>query len=131
MPIIYNIEPARNDLFAKKGNSINMNFQVSSETTSLANLKFYINAHSIPISGIPYHMDQLVMYVRRKDGLLLKEWRSGVTPSDILINPSVDGEFNLFDAAGFSESGHFDYDLNHDTGTELYTMGTGSFFVTK
>jgi hypothetical protein len=130
MPIIYNIEPAKIDLFAIQGDSIHMDFFVNVELTSLSR-KFYLTVNIAPSTGTPFHIDSLHLQVRRKDGLLLKDWISGISPSDIVINPSADGQFSLYDVDGFLESGLFDYDLQVDTGAEIFTLMTGNCIVKK
>lgn len=134
MTLIYNSEPARIDLEATQGDSIDMNFQVTAEYLSNANRKIYVEAITIPELGIPLFLVGLDMWVRRKDSIVVKEWSSmGVTPH-ISINPVLDGEFQLTDTDGFLDHGFYDYDCQvHDPGVggQTYTIMTGTFHVKK
>ena len=130
MPIIYNIETAKIDIECTQGDSIQMNFQVTGLVTSFG-IKVYIQAFNVPSLGIPIHLDNLQMTVRREDGLILKEWISIGSPSAISINPWVDGEFDLVDLDGFSESGYFNYDLQSTDGVYIGTLMSGIFHVKK
>jgi hypothetical protein len=127
---INNTYPAKNDLQATEGDTIAMNFQVNRVIDSSNNQKFYINCFSIPHHGTAFHMDSLKMQIRRKDGVLLKEWLSASSPAEITINPIADGEFNISDS-GFSESGFFDYDLQCENGTDIFTIMKGTFLINK
>lgn len=71
------------------------------------------------------------MMVRRKDGLLLKDWMSGVSPSDIVIDPVNTGYIHIYDIDGFLESGYFDYDFEADNGTGMITVIQGTWKVEK
>jgi hypothetical protein len=130
MPILYNIEPARIDLQATQGDSINMNFRVTAEVLSTG-VKVYVQQYNIPALGTLIHLDSVQMQVRSKDSLLLKDWYSGVTPANILINPLANGDFDLVDSDGFLESGFFDYDVQVDDGTDIFTIMSGTFYVKK
>jgi hypothetical protein len=125
----YNIEPARVDIEATEGDSINLNFQVTAEVLSTG-IKVHVLSYSTPPLGTLIHLNSLRMQVRRKDGLLLKDWYSGVSPATILINPLDDGEFDVHDD-GFLESGFFDYDVEVDTGVETFTLMSGMFHVKR
>ena len=130
MPTIYNTEPAKVDLEAIQGDSIYMNFQVTMEALS-SGYKFYVESIFVPSSGIDFHMDTLQMQVRRQDGVLVKDWYSGVSPAAISINPFVDGEFEINDIDGFLEAGYFNYDLQmQDSGSNI-TIMRGKFTVRK
>lgn len=127
MPTIYNTEPAQVDLFALQGDTIDMSFYVNYELTSLAK-KFYVNLNTAPVNGTAYPLHTLEIQVRRKDGLLIKDWLSGISPSDIVITSS---HFDLYDADGFLESGAFDYDILEFNGIGFFTIMTGNFIVKK
>ncbi len=130
MPILYNTDPAKVDLFAIQGDAIYMDFYINSIVTSSAN-KFYTSLNIAPSEGTPYFINALRMQVKRKDGLLLKDWRSDISPADILLDMVYGGYAGLFDQTGFLESGEFDYDLQCDTGSGIFTIMTGQFFVKK
>jgi len=122
MTIISNTAPDRSSLHAVKGDSIDLTLYVNSEITATGR-KFYVQADQAPASGSAYAMTALHMQVRRKDGLLIKDWVSGVSPSDIVIGS---GYFHLTDD-GFDQSGFFDYDVQDDN----FTIMRGTFYVEK
>jgi hypothetical protein len=133
MTTIFNIESAKIDLECTEGDSIQMNFQVTGLILSTG-IKIYVEAFNIPDLGTPIYLVDLEMTVRREDGKVLKSWTSIGSPSEITINPSVDGEFDLVDIDGFSESGFFSYDLqSHDMGVGGYTgtLMSGTLRVKK
>jgi hypothetical protein len=126
--MIYNTEPAKVDLYAVKGDTLDMHFHVNYELISTGK-KYYVSLNSDPSSGSNYDLGALHIQVRRKDGLLIKDWLSGVSPSDIVISGN---EFHLFDADGFLESGHFDYDVEEFDGVSGFKcIMRGSFHVEK
>ena len=131
MPTIYNTEPAKVDLFAIQGDAIDMEFYVNATSSQLAMWKFYVEVNNPPADGVPYYIYCARMQVRRKDGLLLKDWQSCVTPADITIDPVYGGYLHLEDIGGFLESGFFDYDLQVDNGYGIFTIMAGSFVVKK
>jgi hypothetical protein len=112
MPIFYNIEPFKTDLHAVQGDKIVYSFNVT------------VNEVAFDMTG--YRAE---MQIRRKDGLLLKNWSSGVSPADIVITTDILD----FNADGFLESGIFDYDLqivNISTG-DIMTIMYGQQIVQK
>ena len=123
--MLFNSDPAFVNLNAIEGNTIDMVFYINSELIDFGR-KFYANCNSAPVHGSPYLMADLKIQVRRKDRLLIKEWLSGVSPSDIVI---TDGHFRLTDETGFEESGVFDYDLI-DTSENISIM-RGEWLVKK
>jgi hypothetical protein len=126
--MIYNTEPAKIDLYVVKGDTIDIHFHINYELISTGK-KFYASLNSDPVSGISYNLGALEIQVRRKDSLLLKDWLSGVSPSDIVVSGN---QFHLFDADGFFESGYFDYDVSEFDGISGFkTIMRGSFHVEK
>jgi hypothetical protein len=130
MTFLYNIDPARIDLFAVEGDAINMEFNIYEESTLTAH-KFYAALNLFPSTGTAFNMQAARMQVRRKDGLLIKDWISGTSPADITLDPSSPGWVLLFDQSGFTESGYFDYDFQIDNGAGFMTIMTGHFWVKK
>lgn len=128
--MIYNTEPARVDLECTQGDSIQMNFQITAELLSIGT-KIYVQAYNVPEYGTPLDLTLLEMTVRREDGKILKSWSSVGTPAAITINPSTDGEFDLEDIDGFSESGFFNYDLQNTGSGFTGTLMSGIFHVKK
>ena len=126
MTMLSNIDAAKINLYARKGDTIDMLFYVSYELLSTGK-KYYISLNSAPSQGSALALGSLRIYVRRKDRLLLKEWISGVSPSDIVISGST---FHLYDISGFLESGVFDFYIE-EYGTEIFTIATGEFYVSK
>jgi hypothetical protein len=118
MTTLSNTDPARIDLYAVKGDVIDMTFHVNSEGN-----KFYVGLDD-PADGTAHNLGALQIQVRRKDGLKIKEWLSGVSPSDIVVNGN---EFRLVDD-GFDESGFFDYDVEEDSSRCIMR---GTFHVEK
>jgi hypothetical protein len=131
MPIIYNIEPAKVDLFAVQGDIIDMEFYINADSLSSAMWKFFVNVNNAPSDGIPFYMYSLRMQVKRKDGLLLKDWLSGVSPADIVVDLIFGGYAHLTDSLGFLEPGIFDYDLKCDNGSGEFTIMKGTWIVEK
>ena len=127
MTLIYNTEPANVDLVSVQGDAINMEFFVN-ELLTATSKKYYANINSAPEEGSPFTMASLHMQVRREDGLLLKDWISGVSPSDIVISA---GQFDLFDIDGFIGNGFYNYDLKCDNGSGEFTIMSGLFRVIK
>ncbi|MCJ7447895.1 MAG: hypothetical protein MUO72_09390 [Bacteroidales bacterium] len=128
MTMVYNTDPAKVDIFAIEGDTIDMRFYVNYEMT-LTGKKFYVGVNSIPVNGSPYNLGALKIQVRRKDFLLLKDWLSGVSPSDIVVSGA---SFHLFDADGFLESGTFDYDVMEFDGVHGFKrIMKGSWDVKK
>jgi hypothetical protein len=123
MTVISNSAPERSSLHAVKGDAIDLELFVNSELISTGR-KFYVQALSAPDDGIPYTAISLQIQVRRKDGLLLKDWISGVSPSDIVIGA---GSFHITDADGFGEAGFFDFDVQDSE----FTIMSGTFYVEK
>ena len=126
--MFYNTDPARVDLFSVKGDTIDMVFHVNYEMIATGK-KFYVSMNAAPTGGAPYTLGAIEIQVRRKDLLLLKDWLSGVSPSDIVISGN---QFHLFDADGFLESGHFDYVVQEFDGVHGFKcIMRGSFHVEK
>jgi hypothetical protein len=131
MPIIYNIEPAKVDLSATQGDTIDIEFYINATSLPLSMWKFFVNVGFAPSEGIPYYMYSAKMQVRRKDSLLLKDWNSGISPADITLDMIFGGYAHLNDIDGFLESGVFDYDLQVDNGQGIFTIMKGLFIVEK
>jgi hypothetical protein len=134
MTTIFNTEPARIDLEATQGDSIYMEFYVNMGISQTVAQKFYTTVNIPPVDGSPLYIYDVLMQVRRKDGLLLKDWISAGSPSDITLDMIDGGYIGLFDADGFLESGEFDYDVKVYTdalNTQLVTIMSGSFTVKK
>jgi len=112
MPILYNTEPAKVDLSVIAGDTIDMPFYINYELIPTGK-KFYVSLNTAPSDGTPYTLGSIEFQVRRKDSLLLKDWLSGVSPSDIVV---VGSTFYLFDPDGFLESGFFDFDVSEFDG---------------
>lgn len=128
MTMLCNTDPAAVDIYAVKGDTIDMHFYINYELIPTGK-KFYASLNTNPSSGSIYNLGALNMQVRRKDGLLLKDWLSGISPTDIVISGNT---FHLFDADGFFESGHFDYDVSEFDGISGFkTIMRGSFHVEK
>ena len=128
MTILYNTEPAKVDLYAVRGDTLDMHFCINNELIETGK-KYYVSMNSNPLIGSPYDLGSLHIQVRRKDGLLIKDWLSGVSPSDIVVN---DNQFHLFDTDGFLESGHFDYDVEEYDGVSGFKcIMRGSWHVEK
>jgi len=125
MTVIKNTAPDRSNLFAVKGDAIDMTLYVNSEISTTGRI-FYVRAGLAPENGSLYTPTSLRMQVRRKDGLLLKDWISGTSPSDIVIGT---GYFHLTDPDGFLESGFFDFDIQETT--ENFTIMRGTFYVER
>jgi hypothetical protein len=129
MTTLYNTKPADIDICCNEGDVIDMDFFINDQLNILAQREFFVSLSIAPANGTPFNMQILKMQVRRKDYLLLKDWLSGISPSDIVIsNP---GEFHLFDDTGFLESGHFDYELQCNNGLGYFTIMKGSWQVKK
>ena len=128
MPILYNTEPAKVDISAVAGDTIDMLFYINYELIPTGK-KFYVSLNSAPTDGTPYSLGAIEFQVRRKDSLLLKDWLSGVSPSDIV---TVGSYFHLFDPDGFLESGIFDYDVSEFDGVHGFKrIMRGSWEVKK
>ena len=125
MTLIYNTDPAKIDIYAIQGDSLDMEFFINSEILSTGE-KFYSQIGSAPLSGSACNLNSLEIQVRRKDSLKIKEWISGVSPSDIVISLN---SFHLYDADGFLESGTFDYQVKETFGNKCIMQG--EFFVKK
>jgi hypothetical protein len=125
--LIYNIEPAQIDLFAIQGDTIDMTLYVTNELTANGR-KFFIQAYSNSENGTAHDLGQLIMQVRRKDGLLIKEWYSNVSPESILISGNT---FYIYDQDGFDESGLFDFSIEENEGGKYHCIATGQFYVKK
>lgn len=131
MTTLYNTYPAKINLFAVQGDGIDMEFYVNYESLTSAGKKFYIELNTSPSSGVPFFMTSARLQVRRKDGLLIKDWISGVSPADIVLDLISGGYCHLTDVNGFEESGFFDYDLEVDNGMGYITIMTGVWKVKK
>jgi hypothetical protein len=134
MTTIFNTDPARIDLEATQGDSIYMEFYVNLGISPTVAQKFYTTVNIAPTEGVPFYIYEVIMQVRRKDGLLLKDWTSVGSPADILLDMVDGGYMGLFDPDGFLESGEFDYDVKVYTDailTQLITIMRGSFTVKK
>lgn len=128
MTLIYNTDPAKINIFAIKGDTLDMTFYVNYEVIPTGK-KFYAQIGSSPTEGAAYNLGTLEIQVRRKDSLKLKEWLSGVSPSDIVISGN---HFHLLDADGFLESGFFDYSVEEFDGVSGYKcIMMGEFIVKK
>lgn len=127
MTTFLNTEPANIDLEFVQGDIIDMEFFIN-ELLSSTSRKFYASLNSAPGDGSAFLMTDLNLQVRRKDSLLIKDWISGVSPSDIVIST---GQFHLSDDVGFSEDGFFDYDLKCDNGIGEFTIMKGNVKVNK
>jgi hypothetical protein len=126
--MLYNTEPAKNDLYAVKGDTLNMYFHVNYELIATGK-KFYVSLNIDPVNGFVYNLGALHIQVSRKDGLLIKDWYSGVSPSDIVVSGNI---FHLFDTDGFLESGFFDYDVEEFDGVSGFKcIMRGSWHVEK
>ena len=86
MPMIYNTEPAEVNLFAIQSDMIDMEFYINAMSYSNAMWKFFVEVNNAPITGVPFYMYKLRMVVKRKDGLIIKDWNSGVSPADIVLD---------------------------------------------
>jgi hypothetical protein len=131
MTLIYNTEPAKVDIFAIQGDAIDLEFYINATSLPLSMWTFLVQLNNPPAEGVPYYMYSLRMQVRRKDGLLLKDWQSGISPADIVLDLIFGGYAHLTDSVGFLESGHFDYDLQVDNGYGVFTIMTGSWIIKK
>ena len=128
MTVLSNTEYASVHLKAVKGDTIDIHFHVNYELTATGK-KFYISLNADPENGSAYTLGTISMQVRRKDSLLLKDWISGVSPSDIVVSGN---EFHLYDADGFLESGLFDYDIEEfDAVSGFKCIAKGMFGVQK
>jgi len=123
MTLVYNTEPAKIDIFAIQGDALDMTFYVNSELLATGR-KFYVQQESSPDEGTAHSLGPLLIQVRRKDYLLVKEWISDISPADIVITSNA---FHLTDADGFLEPGVFDYAVQD---TDKCIM-QGEFFVKK
>jgi hypothetical protein len=131
MTTLYNIDPARIDLYAVQGDAIDMEFYINAESLSTAMWKFYVELGNAPATGVPFYIYSARLQVRRKDGLLIKDWYSGVSPADIVLDLIFGGYCHLTDINGFGESGFFDYDLQFDNGYGFMTVMSGTWKVKK
>lgn len=130
MPIIYNTDPANIDLSVIQGDIIDMEFYINAMSYSNAMWKFFVEVNNAPTTGVPFYMYKLRMVVKRKDGLVIKDWNSGVSPSDIVLDLINGGYAHLTDD-GFLESGVFDYDLKCDNNFGEFTIMRGEWIVKK
>jgi hypothetical protein len=131
MTMIYNIEPAKINLHCTEGDAIDIEFYINATSTILSMWKFYVTVNNPSVEGVPYYMYSARMQVKRKDGLLLKDWNSGISPADIVLDLIYGGYAHLNDLTGFLESGVFDYDFQIDNGSGIFTIMTGQFIVKK
>lgn len=130
MPTYYNIDAAKIDLSAIQGDSICFNFKVTGEIKSTG-IKIRAELFNVPEIGTLLNMTSLQITVRRKDGLIVKSWISGVTPANITIGISG-GDFIVSDSDGFPDPGFFDYDCQvTDVGGIIGTILYGTFHVKK
>jgi hypothetical protein len=128
MTLVYNTDPAKVDIFAVEGDTLDMTFYVSSEVLATGK-KFYAQIGSTPDDGTSYTLGALQIQVRRKDSLKIKEWISDVSPADIVVTAN---RFHLFDADGFLESGVFDYQVEEFDGVSGFKcIMQGEFIVKK
>ena len=130
MPMIYNTQPAEIDFFAIQGDMIDMEFYINATSLPWSMWKFFVEVNNAPAEGIEFFMYSLRMQVKRKDGLLLKDWQSGVSPADIVVDLIYGGYAHLTDS-GFLESGVFDYDLKCNNGSGEFTIMRGQWQVKK
>ena len=103
--------PARLDIMLTKDDVIDMTFFVE-RTLDGVGQKFYSTLNIAPDEAVSYSMTSISMRVKRQDGLVIKEWISGVSPSNIVCDGS---NFHLYDDAGIGESGYFDYEVKDET----------------
>lgn len=113
MPIFYNIDYFKADLVVIQGDTIVFSFQVT-------------------INDLPFDLSPFVvsMQVRRKDGLLIKDWSSiGLTPA-ITISTDI---FDIW-TDGFADIDTLDYDVqvkDPGIGGISLTIMSGTLFVKK
>ncbi len=127
MTLIGNTIPAEINIKAVRGDTIDLTLHVSYNDNDSGRV-FYAQPNSAPASGIAYDLTWLVIHVRRKDNLLIKEWISGVSPSDIVISGA---SFHLTDSVGFEEAGAFDYEVEDTNSLGSFTIIRGEFWVKK
>ena len=110
MTLAYNIEPANIDIVITQGDDIYMSFDVE------------LNDISYDLTG-----QQIDIYIKRKDGLLIAHWTTeGVSP-EITIAASI---FNII-ASSLNEVGHFDYDVQKIDGVSKNTFMYGTIHCKK
>jgi|GEM_PF-2476440 len=131
MTMIYNTEPAEIDIFAIQGDMIDIEFYINANSLPWSMWKFFVEVNNVPIEGVPFFMYSLRMQVKRKDGLLLKDWRSSISPADITVDLIYGGYAHLVDSLGFLESGVFDYDLKCNNGSGEFTIMRGQWQIKK
>jgi len=117
--------PARHNIRVVKGDAIDLTFHVARVLDGLGQT-FYTALNQAPDYGIAYTVTNITIRVRRKDGLLIKEWLTGVSPADIVCTGAT---FHLTDDIGFEQSGMFDYQVE-DTVNNV-TIISGYFWVEK
>lgn len=127
MTMLYNTDPAPVDITVVRGDTIDMTFHVTVDLIALAR-KFYVTLNGDPAEGSANNLNDLRIQVRRKDGLLLKEWLSGVSPSNIIVTNNT---YHLYDPDGFLESGHFDYEVEEHDSDGYFCIQRGSWWVKK
>lgn len=127
MTLIGNTVPAKINIQAVRGDTIDLTLHVSYDDNDSGRV-FYAQANSAPASGLAYNPTLLTIHVWRKDNLLIKEWISGVSPSDIVISGS---SFRIYDLIGFEESGAFDYEVEDTNSLGTFTIIRGEFWVQK
>ena len=111
MTTFYNIETVKVDLEATQGDTILFSFNIT-----LSDVAFDLTGYKVR------------MQVRRKDGILLKDWRSDVSPADITITADL-LEFNT---DGFTDYGIYNYDIQATSmAGKVITLMTGEFVVKK
>ena len=127
MTLIGNTVPALINIQAIRGDTIDLTLYVN-YLDSESGRVFYAFPYAAPSSGAVYNLTSLTIHVRRKDNLLIKEWISGVSPSDIVISGA---SFHLTDSVGFEESGAFDYEVEDTNILGSFTIIRGEFWVKK
>ena len=105
----YNARPAKVDIEFTQGDTINFSYEV------------FINSVALILTGL-----KIRLKVRRKDGLLVKDW-STVTGE---IN-TLGSIYNVYTSSGFIDAGDFDYDVDVTDVSDTYTFQSGSFHVIK
>lgn len=127
MTLIGNIVPALINIQAIRGDTIDLTFYVNYLDSESGRI-FYASPYAVPSSGVGYNLTALKIHVLRKDNLLIKEWISGVSPSDIVISGA---SFHLSDLVGFEESGALDYEVQDTSIHGTITIIRGQFWVLK
>lgn len=124
---LYNTKPDELRLWAKENDVLDMDLYVNYFHDEASN-SFKVRLNEEPDQGDPFAMLCVRFRVRRKDGLLLKEWLSCVSPSELVVTA---GLISVLDEDGFDQSGLFDYDVCVNNGEGWFTIMTGMWTVKK